>query len=80
MEHNITGNVLLGTPFNFELNLEGDRFLTFITPIMVGNSTTHWAIGVAIPIREITMEARNAMLSGILVAFMGIIVLAFVLF
>lgn len=80
MEHNISGKVILGKAYNFEQMIDGQNYLTFITPIKVGNSTSHWSIGISVPVREITIEARSAMLSGVLVALFGIILLAIVLY
>ncbi|HOP03235.1 MAG TPA: PAS domain-containing protein [Tenuifilaceae bacterium] len=80
IEHGITGKAERGTDYNFEWEMDGKKYLTFLTPIKIGNSSLFWSIGVAIPVSEIVVEARNAMYSGILVALLGIIILTIVLF
>ncbi|PKP39183.1 MAG: hypothetical protein CVT98_02875 [Bacteroidetes bacterium HGW-Bacteroidetes-15] len=80
MVQNVTGKVLRGDTHNFEWEFDNKQNLFIVTPIKIGNSSSHWSVGIIIPYKEITIEARNALLSGILVAFLGIIVLGIVLF
>lgn len=80
MTHNLTGKVKRGGSYQFEWEINKDDYHFLVTPITVGNSSTNWAIGLAIPASEITKEAKSAMLSGIIVAALGILVLGIVLF
>ncbi|MDD2278830.1 MAG: PAS domain-containing protein [Bacteroidales bacterium] len=80
MQHSIVHKVERGSSYSFDWHENGDHFLYIIAPIKVGNSSTHWAVGISIPYSAITLEARNSLLSGIFVAFIGIIVLSLVIF
>ena len=80
IEHGISGKVERGTDYSFDWEIEGKKYITFLTPIKIGSSSLYWSIGIAIPVSEIVVEARNAMYSGILVALLGIIILGIVLY
>jgi PAS domain S-box-containing protein len=80
IEHNIVGKVLRGDSHSFEWDFNQEKYLFIVTPIKIGNSSTHWSVGISVPYKEITIEARNAMISGLLVALLGIIVLGIVLY
>jgi methyl-accepting chemotaxis protein len=80
MAHNVTSKVKRGTAFDFRWKGNDDEQLYIIQPIEIGNFTTPWSVGVIVPITEITKEARKSVTHGILVALLGIIVLATVLY
>jgi PAS domain S-box-containing protein len=76
----VSKKVEQGSSLSFDWEFEGKKHINLIVPIVIGNSTTHWAIGLSIPVQEIIVEARNAMVSSIIVALLGLIILAFVLY
>jgi len=80
MDHKITDLVRRGSPVIFEWNSTNDGFLYIFSPIFIGNTSYPWAIGLSIPIKEITVESRKAMQNTILASLLGIIALGFVLF
>lgn len=80
MTHNLAEKVKRGDRYNFKWNFSDQESIFIISPIKVGSSSLHWSVGIIIPSKEITKEARNALLSGILVAILGIVVLGIVLF
>ena len=78
--HKISEKIKRGTSLMYHWKVGDEGLLNILTPIQIGNSSTFWAIGISIPVSEITVEARNAMISGILVALLGIIFLGIVLY
>ena len=80
MSHNISGKVARGSSYFFRWTTPEVDDLIVFHPLEVGNFTSTWSIGVIIPMREITAEARRLVFHGILVAIIGIIVLAIVLY
>ncbi|MFP4556196.1 MAG: PAS domain-containing protein [Bacteroidales bacterium] len=80
MIHNLTGKVGRGASYHFKWEINKGDYHFMVTPVKVGNSSTSWSIALAIPAKEITKEAKSAMLSGILVAAIGILILGIVLY
>lgn len=80
MKHNLSKKVSQGIGFDFEWSDGKDNFLYIITPIKVGNSLLDWSLGICIPIREITREARISVYYSILAVFIGLVLLSIVLF
>ena len=80
MRHGIVQKVGRGSSYNFDWHEDGKRYLSIIAPIKIGNSPAQWAVGISIPYSEITVDARKSLLSGILVALLGITILSIVLF
>jgi len=53
----------------------GEKRLVIFAPIQVGQTPSPWSIELSIPVNVIMSEARSSLLSGLIVAFLGIIVL-----
>lgn len=79
-EHSIISKIKRGSPYHFPWNADGEERVHFIAPIRIEGTNTPWAIAISIPRNAIMVEARNAMLSGIAVALLGLIVLSIVLY
>jgi methyl-accepting chemotaxis protein len=80
MSHKLMDKVKRGSAYTFTWSEGGEQYLYIINPIKVGNSSLQWSVGISIPYKEITREVRKSIIYGIIVAILGLIVLAIVLF
>jgi len=78
-EYQISEKIKRGTRFNFYTNVGGVKRLNIYEPIQVGQTPTPWSIGLSIPVSVIMHDARSSMISGIIVALLGLIVLGTVI-
>jgi len=78
-EFQISEKIKRGTRFNFYTNVGGVKRLNIYEPIQVGQTPTPWSIGLSIPVSVIMHDARSSMISGIIVALLGLIVLGIVI-
>lgn len=79
MRHNISSKVLMGVPFTFRWDFFRKEHMITITPVVVGNFTTPWSVGLIVPVREVVVEARKSIYYGLMVAGLGVALLALVL-
>lgn len=79
-EHKIDSKVKRGSDYTFTWNENNEVRVHFIAPIHIEGTNTPWSIGLSIPRDAIMVEARNAMVSGIFVALIGLIILGIVLY
>lgn len=52
---------------------DNDKYLSIITPIVVGDSPIIWSMYISIPMSEIVVEARKAVIYTILVFILGVL-------
>ena len=79
-EHNLGSKIQRGNPYMFSQVINGKKQQFILTPVVVGNFTTPWAMGLVIPFEEITMEARKSVFYGVIVAIAGVVLLIVVLY
>jgi methyl-accepting chemotaxis protein len=79
VENHISDKIKHGLGTTYYTNASGEKRLNIYAPILVGQTTTPWSIGLSIPISSIMGDARSAMFSGLIVALLGIIVLGIVI-
>lgn len=79
-EHNLGNKIQRGNPHMFSQLIDGKKQQFILSPVVVGNFTTPWAVGLTIPFHEITVEARKSVTLGAIAAFAGVILLVIVLF
>jgi methyl-accepting chemotaxis protein len=66
-------------PYNLKDKEGNDETYVTITPFVVGNTTTPWAIGIEVPVSTIMEDARSNNTASILVGIVGLILLAFII-
>jgi methyl-accepting chemotaxis protein len=79
-EHRISQKISRGSKYSLNWNFDGIKHIVFFTPINIAGTSTPWSIGIVIPTNEIMVQARNSIISGILVAILGLIVLGVVIY
>lgn len=62
-----------------ERNQYGQEMLMVFTPILIGNTGQYWSYSAIIPLQEIMADAKNKLLTLVIIALSGLLVLGFVL-
>jgi methyl-accepting chemotaxis protein len=79
LEFHISEKIRRGTGTTYFTKQGDEEYLNIVSPIKVGDSYLTWAIDLSIPMSEILVEARRAVLSTLLVFFIGVVVLGVVI-
>ena len=76
----LLGNIRDGKPFSF-VDQDSTHRKVFVTmvPVMIGNTGTPWAMGIAVPVDLIEKEARANFYIAITVGILGLIILAVII-
>ncbi|MEA3318004.1 MAG: cache domain-containing protein [Bacteroidota bacterium] len=64
----------------FVVGLDGSMYYSVYAPIKIGNTTTPWSIGIAVPIDEVMMKANQNFKISIIVGIIGLILLSIVIY
>jgi len=78
----LMNKIHLGTKFNVIDTSESMKstYLFQFAPIVVGNSTTPWTMGVGIPLNQILMEAQKTRNIFILISFIALVFISLIVF
>lgn len=79
VENQLSDKIKKGQGITYYSYQNGEKRLNIYAPIQVGETPTPWSIGLSIPVSNIMSEAHSAMLSGLIVAFLGIVILTIVI-
>lgn len=79
IENQVSDKIKKGKSLTYYSKTGGENRLVIFTPIQVGQSPTPWSIGLSIPVSVIMSEARSSLLSVLVVAILGLIILAIVI-
>ncbi len=80
LEHNVMLNIMDGKQFSYMRTDENNKsFYVSYFPLSFGNSESYWSLGIAVPYDVMISKARNNLYFSIIVAIIGFIVLALVI-
>jgi len=80
LEHNVMINIMEGRQFSYMRTDKNNKsFYVSYFPLKFGNSETYWSLGIAVPFDVMIAKARNNLYFSIVVAIIGFIILALVI-
>ncbi|MDA3781185.1 MAG: cache domain-containing protein, partial [Bacteroidales bacterium] len=80
-KYKVTEHITEGKFLSYFIDgLDGSKFYTAYAPITIGNTTTPWAIGIAVPIDQVMLKANKNFKISIIVGLIGLILLSIVIY
>jgi methyl-accepting chemotaxis protein len=79
-DSDVLENIQSGIPFsNSRKGINGKEFWTSYAPIYIGESSTPWSFGFAVPVDVILADSKTTLRNSIIVGFGGLILTAFII-
>ncbi len=80
-KYNIIEAIKTGETLSYKsLGLDGSLFYIVYSPIPIGNTSTPWSIGIAVPIDQVMAKAERNFRISILVGIIGLLILSLVIY
>lgn len=79
-EFSFLKNIQKGQAFSFTTkNAKGEKYYYSVAPIIIGNTSTPWALGILVPYTDMMAEANHSYNVGIIIALISILILIIVI-